>query len=224
MPVLLPLGCAQGVDVRTLTVHRRILFLAELRFCALFCLCRSGCCLQSPNHRDLVSISLPKNTRTACQWRIEDWNACIMGYFGGRWCKVSHLHSITHRPEEIVPILRTSVNIDIYTSGLPARLWKALWKMAEIWECLLMKLTADQYFLYYLRASDVQSLSYSSFFLIIRQPSWFSTDNAKFKRKYCEQAVQMYLCQWVWSTLKCKRKTLFWLKFHDKFNKFFFDW
>ena len=87
-------------------------------------------------------------------------------------------------------------NIDIYTSGLPARLWKALSKMAEIWECLLMKLTADQYFLYYLRASDVQSLSYSSFFVSIRQPSWFWTDNAKFKRKYYEQAVQMYLCQW----------------------------
>ena len=34
-----------------------------------------------------------------------------------------------------------------------------------------MKLTADQYFLYYLRASDVQSLSYSSVFVIIRQSS-----------------------------------------------------
>ena len=61
-------------------------------------------------------------------------------------------------------------------------------------------LTADQYFLYYLRASDVQSLSYSSFFVSIRQPSWFWTDNAKFKRKYYEQAVQMYLCQWYRST------------------------
>ena len=59
-----------------------------------------------------------------------------------------------------------------------------------------MKWTADQYFLYYLRASDVQSLSYSSFFVSIRQPLSFSTDNAKFKRKHCEQAVQMYLCQW----------------------------
>ena len=58
--------------------------------------------------------------------------------------------------------------IDIYTSGLPARLWKALSKMAEIWECLLMKLTADQYFLYYLRASDVQSFSYSSVFVSLR--------------------------------------------------------
>ena len=82
--------------------------------------------------------------------------------------------------------------IKIYTFGLPARLSKALSKMAEIWECLLMKLTADQYFLYYLRASDVQSLSYSSFFVSIRQPSWFWTDNAKFKRKYYEQAVQIY--------------------------------
>ena len=31
-----------------------------------------------------------------------------------------------------------------------------------------MKLTADQYFLNYLRASDVQSLSYSSFFVSLR--------------------------------------------------------
>ena len=31
-----------------------------------------------------------------------------------------------------------------------------------------MKLTADQYFLYYLIASDVQSLSYSSVFVSLR--------------------------------------------------------
>ena len=32
-------------------------------------------------------------------------------------------------------------------------------------------------------------------FIGTHQPSWFSINNAKFKRKYCEQAVQMYLCQ-----------------------------
>ena len=32
---------------------------------------------------------------------------------------------------------------DINTSGLLAQLGRALSKMAEVWECLLMKLTAD---------------------------------------------------------------------------------
>ena len=41
-----------------------------------------------------------------------------------------------------------------------------------------------------------QRCSITLTFVIFRQPSWFSTDNAKFKRKYYEQAVQMYLCQW----------------------------
>ena len=34
-------------------------------------------------------------------------------------------------------------------------------------------------------------------FVRIRQHSRVSIDDAKFKRKYCKQAVQMYLCQWV---------------------------
>ena len=47
-----------------------------------------------------------------------------------------------------------------------------------------------------------QRCSITLIFVIIRQPSWFSIDNAKFKRKYCEQAVQMYLCQWAWQWIK----------------------
>ena len=46
-----------------------------------------------------------------------------------------------------------------------------------------------------------QRCSVTLIFVIFRQQYSsafvFSTDNAKFKRKYCEQAVQMYLCQWL---------------------------
>ena len=61
-----------------------------------------------------------------------------------------------------------------------------------------MKLTADQYFLHELRASDVQSpntlifVGDSSVFVSLRD-----FDNAKCKQKYREQPVQMYLCQWL---------------------------
>ena len=39
-------------------------------------------------------------------------------------------------------------------------------------------------------------LSYSSEFVSIRQLLMLSTDNASFKAKTYEQAVQIYLCQW----------------------------
>ena len=59
--------------------------------------------------------------------------------------------------------------IDIKTSGLLARLQRALSKMAEVWECLLMKLTADQYYFVYFcmleEPAMFKSLSYSSVFV-----------------------------------------------------------
>ena len=71
-------------------------------------------------------------------------------------CKL-HIRKLRH-PLFCNGKLWPTLTIDIYTSGLPAQLRKALSKMAPKYECLLMKLIADQYFLYDLRASDVQTL------------------------------------------------------------------
>ena len=77
--------------------------------------------------------------------------------------------------------------IDINTSGLLARLQRALSKMAQVWECLLMKLTADQYYFVYFcmfeEPAMLQSLLYSSEFVSIRQPLVLSTDNASLNAK-----------------------------------------
>ena len=66
------------------------------------------------------------------------------------------------------------IGIDINTSGVPARLQRTLSKMAEVWECLLMKLTADQYYYVYFSMLEEPAmskpLSYSSEFVSIRQP------------------------------------------------------
>ena len=77
--------------------------------------------------------------------------------------------------------------IDINTSGLLARLQRALSKMAGVWECLLMKLTADQfYFVYFCMFEEpamFQPFSYSSEFVSIRPPLVLSTDNGSFNAK-----------------------------------------
>ena len=64
-----------------------------------------------------------------------------------------------------------------------------------------MKLTADQYYYVYFcmleEPAMFKPLSYSSEFVSIRQSFVLSTDNASFKAKTYEQAVQIYLCQWI---------------------------
>ena len=63
-----------------------------------------------------------------------------------------------------------------------------------------MKLTADLYcYVYFCMFEEpamFKPLSYSSEFVSIRQLLMLSTDNASFKAKTYEQAVQIYLCQW----------------------------
>ena len=64
-----------------------------------------------------------------------------------------------------------------------------------------MKLPADQfYYIYFCMLEEpamFKPLSYSSEFVSIRQLLMLSTDNASFKAKTYEQAVQIYLCQWL---------------------------
>ena len=59
--------------------------------------------------------------------------------------------------------------------------------MAEVRECLLMKLTADPYYYVYFCVFEepamFKPLSYSSEFVSIRQPFVLSTDNASFQAK-----------------------------------------
>ena len=78
-------------------------------------------------------------------------------------------------------------HIDINTSGVLARLQRALSKMAEVWECLLMKLTANKYYVVFFcmfeEPAMFKPLSYSSKFVSIRQPLVLSTDNASFNAK-----------------------------------------
>ena len=73
-----------------------------------------------------------------------------------------------------------------------------------------MKLTADQYYYVYFcmleEPAMFKPLSYSSEFFSIRQPYLFCTDNASLQEKTYEQAVQMYLCQWL---TQQKMKNLF---------------
>ena len=60
-----------------------------------------------------------------------------------------------------------------------------------------MKLTADQfYYVYFCMLEEpamFKPLSYSSEFVSIRQPLVLSTDNASFKAKTYEQAVEIYI-------------------------------
>ena len=63
-----------------------------------------------------------------------------------------------------------------------ARLRRALPKMVEILECLLLRLTVDQYYYVYFRMFEKPAMFkpvlYFSKFVSIRQPSVLSTDNA----------------------------------------------
>ena len=63
-----------------------------------------------------------------------------------------------------------------------------------------MKLTAGQYccvyFCMFEEPAMFKPLSYLSEFLSIRQSLVLLTDNANFKAKTFELAVQIYLCQW----------------------------
>ena len=70
----------------------------------------------------------------------------------------------------VYPYMGTAL-IDINTSGLLARLQRALSKMAEVSECLLMKSTADQYYYVYFCMFEEPAMSkplpYSSEFVSI---------------------------------------------------------
>ena len=63
-----------------------------------------------------------------------------------------------------------------------------------------MKLNADRYYLYFCMFEELamfKQLSYSSQFVRNRQPWVLSTNNPYFEAKTNEQAVQMYLFQWM---------------------------
>ena len=92
--------------------------------------------------------------------------------------------------------------IDINTSGIPARLQRALSNMLEVWQCLPMKLTADQCyyasFCILVEPGMFKPLSYSSEFVSVCQHLWFSNNHASINSKNIrEGSPDEFMSQWL---------------------------